>query len=106
MSVLEKRSTFSRNNIETLFNIKSFAFQKIDADLHFTPPPPPEKKTIKTKKKTKTRHNKTKTYLEFHYYPYDTERISMYMSQYRLLILLGAISDFITILIFYSTQES
>ena len=30
----------------------------------------------------------------------------MYMSPYRLLILLGAIGDFIRILIFYSTQES
>ena len=58
------------------------------------------------KTKNKTKHNKTKTYLEFHYYPYDTERISMYMSPYRLLILLRAIGDFIRILIFYSTQES
>ena len=30
----------------------------------------------------------------------------MYMSPYRLLILLRAIGDFIRILIFYSTQES
>ena len=66
--------------------------------------PPPPKKPLK--RKSKTKHNKTKTYLEFHYYPYDTERISMYMSPYRLLILLGAIGDFIRILIFYSTQES
>ena len=86
------------------------------------PPPPPKKKkqTNKTNKqkqnktkqkktsklKNKTKHNKTKTYLEFHYHPYDTERISMYMSPYRLLILLRAIGDFIRILIFYSTQES
>ena len=80
------------------------------------PPPPTKKKQKKNKKKTKkkktskrknkTKHNKTKTYLEFHYYPYDTERISMYMSPYRLLILLRAIGDFIRILIFYSTQES
>ena len=83
------------------------------------PPPPPKKKKKQTNKKTKkkkkkkhqnekTKHYKTKTYLEFHYYPYDTERIlvSMYMSPYRLLILLRAIGDFIRILIFYSIQES
>ena len=83
--------------------------------INISQPPPPKKKTKtkkkKTKKKTskrknKTKHNKTKTYLEFHYYPYDTERISMYMSPYRLLILLRAIGDFIRILIVYSTQES
>ena len=83
--------------------------------IYISHPPPPKKKNKKKKKqkkkppskrKNKTKHNKTKTYLEFHYYPYDTERISMYMSPYRLLILLRAIGDFIRILIFYSTQES
>ena len=70
------------------------------------PPPPQKKKKNPSKRKNKIKHNKTKTYLELHYYPYDTERRSMYMSPYRLLILLGAIGDFIRILIFYSTQES
>ena len=77
--------------------------------IYISQPPPPKKKTKKKKhqnEKTKQNIKKTKTYLEFHYYPYDTERISMYMSPYRLLILLRAIGDFIRILIFYSTQES
>ena len=65
-----------------------------------------QKKKKTSKRKNKTKHNKTKTYLEFHYYPYDTERISMYMSPYRLLILLRAIGDFIRILVFYSAQKS
>ena len=79
------------------------------------PPPPPKKKTKKktkqktkqktSKRKNKTKHNKTKTYLEFHYYPYDTERISMYMSPYGLLILLRAIGDFIRILIFIQHKK-
>ena len=70
------------------------------------PPPPPKKKKKPSERKNKTKRNKTKTYLEFHYYPYDTERISMYMSPYLLLILLRAIGDFIRILIFlFNTRK-
>ena len=54
--------------------------------IYISQPPPSPQKKHKTKKKqnkkktskrkNKTKHNKTETYLEFHYYPNDTERIS------------------------------